>query len=138
VWRVRTYHGLYAFVVDDEIRIALVEDGVHASIDDLLQIWTRSTHPVASRGKIIVDVVIDYLPCCIRANFGRHRCIVEVVVKRGRVRVWVLRKHVIHIPVSRKWPEHIIVAEVLSPRAHCVVPPIITCRNLRLCEYTSY
>ena len=70
---VHAYHGLDALEVDNIIRITVVNDGAHASIDDFLEVRERSTHPIASRGEIIVDVDVDFIPFGVGANFGRHR-----------------------------------------------------------------
>jgi len=67
------YHGLDALEVDNIIRITVVNDGAHASVDNFLEVRERSTHPIASRGEIIVNVDVDFLPCDVGANFGRHR-----------------------------------------------------------------
>ena len=66
---VNAYHGLDAFEVDNIIRVTVVNDGAHASVDDFLEVRERSTHPIASRGEIIVDVDVDFLPFDVGANF---------------------------------------------------------------------
>ena len=38
VWGVLAYHGLDALKVDKIIRIAVVDDGAHASVDDFLEV----------------------------------------------------------------------------------------------------
>ena len=67
------HHGLDALEVDNIIRIAVIDDGAHTSVDDFLEIRERSTHPIASRSKIIIDVNVDFLPYSVGANFGCHR-----------------------------------------------------------------
>jgi len=66
------YQGLESHKIHVVIRIAVVEDGPHASVDDFLEVWPRSTHPIARRGEIVVDATIVMLECTKAAGSSRY------------------------------------------------------------------
>jgi hypothetical protein len=75
------HHGLDTIKVDDVIRIAFVDDCAHACVDDTLENWTGSTRPVAHLGEIVVHIYVGFVPRRLRADFGRHGRVMEIIVK---------------------------------------------------------
>ena len=129
-----TYQGLESQEIHVVIRIAVVEDGLHASVDDLLEVRPRSTHPISSRGEIVVDGKIVMLKCTKAANFGRYRWVIEIWVNHWWEWVRGAREHVVWVPdCPFECKEDFGVAEVCSRSADRVIPPIITSNDLCFC-----
>jgi hypothetical protein len=126
----RAYHGLDTYIVANIIRVAVIDNGAHASVDDRLEVCACRSRPVTGRGELVVYVQVGFNPCTLRANLGHQCCAVKVWFKCGRIRVRIRRGHVIFIPVVCKRHEDARVAEGLGGRADRIASPIITCDDL--------
>jgi hypothetical protein len=58
-----TYHGLDSDIIENVICVAIIDDGAHARVDHHLEVRERRTHPVTSRGKLGIHVIIGADPC---------------------------------------------------------------------------
>jgi len=63
------------------------------------------------------------LPSLFRFNRILNRG--QIRIQRRRVRVWVLRRNIVHIPVSGKRRKDIVVAETLGARADSVGASVV-------------
>ena len=90
-----THLRLDTRVVEDEIRVADVDEGAHARIDDLREVDGGVAHPVAGVGEVGVHVVVGHRPVGLGADGVRD--IGQVVGDVGRVGVGVLRQHVVDL-----------------------------------------
>ena len=105
-----THHGLKSNIVANVICVSAIEDGAYAGIDNSLEVWEQRIHQVAGRVELLANVRAGLGPFTLGANFRRHGCAVQVCCNIGRVRIRVLRGHVMYIPISYRRGEDVLVA----------------------------